>query len=149
MLTIEYSIFVAYPHDNSSDHWVSVLIASNHWRIKDLRAHAIKRLEALKVEPVRRIQLYRDTHADKEVSLHPAYLELCERVDPITTPEGERLGLETVTKLFTIREKILRLQLSTKVPKEEALTEERKKLIVEAFGKAPAVLNGVNGAGHA
>jgi len=136
-------IFKDYVHDNSDAHWTSVLKMSTYWGFPDLRQHSIKRMEKLKVEPVHKIHLYRSCSVDREFPslLLPSYVELCERDAPITTEEGNFLTLDTVTKLFTIRENVLRSQLGSKPPKPENIADMRKKLVDEAFsaGAAPAV----------
>ncbi|KDQ19432.1 hypothetical protein BOTBODRAFT_28016 [Botryobasidium botryosum FD-172 SS1] len=138
-------IFKDYPHATSDAHWISVLNMAQHWGLGDLRKHTIERLEKLPVEPVQKIFHYRACGVEKEhpAILIPSYVALCEREQPISTAEGHRLELDTVTKLFTVREEVLKSQLASKAKSPEDVAKLRQKLVENAFAAgATPMLNG-------
>jgi hypothetical protein len=69
-----------------------------------VKALAVRELQLLSIDAIRRILLYRK-YAVNGVHLQRAFTELTIRDEPITVDEGRELGLETVVQLADARER--------------------------------------------
>ena len=94
-------------HAFTLESWVSLLAFSTRFICDKIRARSIRELEAIqsRVDPIERIVLAVRHNIPQWLS--GAYQELCQRQDPLSEEEGERLGLSTVIKLMRARETLL------------------------------------------
>jgi len=94
-------------HISTLESWVSLLSFSTRFICDKIRARSIRELEAIqsRVDPIERIVLAVQHNIPQWLS--GAYQELCQRHDPLSVEEGERLGLPTVIKLMKAREILL------------------------------------------
>ncbi|EJD02147.1 uncharacterized protein FOMMEDRAFT_87648, partial [Fomitiporia mediterranea MF3/22] len=84
------------------DEWISVLRLAHMWDFNRLFLLAIKKLEALPMDPVTKIVLARTYTVTKW--LRPAYFDLTTRTDPLTLEESRALDIDTVVKLNIARD---------------------------------------------
>ena len=83
------------------DEWTSVLRLSSMWGFQSIRTLAIEHLSMI-AGPVDKIVL---GHAfDVSRWLPEAYLAICDRTEPLTIDEGERLGVKDVVRINAARE---------------------------------------------
>ena len=84
--------------------WFSLLSFSTRFVCDRIRARSVRELEAVKSQmgPVELAVLA--ARHDISQWLSEAHSELCQRKDPLSEEEGERLGLPTVIKLMRARE---------------------------------------------
>jgi len=94
-------------HTSTLESWVSLLSFSTRFICDKTRARSIRELEAIQsqVDPIERIVLAVQHNIPQWLS--GAYQELCQRHNPLSEEEGERLGLPTVIKLMKAREILL------------------------------------------
>ncbi|KAG8916231.1 hypothetical protein FRC02_004102 [Tulasnella sp. 418] len=83
--------------------WSAVLHLCTMWCYDELREHAIKEIEKLNPAPVDSILLARKCNVTKWLKL--AYIQLCNRTEPVTADEGLLLGIHLFAELCHIREK--------------------------------------------
>lgn len=72
--------------------------------MEKVRTRAIREIETFALDPVDKIILA--VNHDVPAWLKPAYVELCQREDPIQEEEAVKLGLSTAMKLARAREYI-------------------------------------------
>ena len=97
-------------HDENEftlESWIALLGFSTRFVCDKIRARSIREIEALRsrVDPTERIVLAVRHNVPQWLS--GAYQELCQRQDPLSEEEGEKLGLSTVIKLMKARETLL------------------------------------------
>jgi len=88
----------------SSEQWTHLLSISDQFEMEKVHKRAIRELESMKLDPVDRIVLAMEHNVPEW--LDPAYVELCEREDPLHEGEAERVGLNVTVKLSWAREMI-------------------------------------------
>ncbi|KAG8868178.1 hypothetical protein FRB98_003759, partial [Tulasnella sp. 332] len=74
------------------DQWSAALYLATMWHFDAARKYAIQQIESEYAEqsPVDRIILAGKCQVGQW--LHPAFLSLCNRTEPLTAEEGEKLG---------------------------------------------------------
>jgi hypothetical protein len=85
------------------DEWTSVLSVASTWEFASVRQLAIKRLSEI-TSPVDKINL--GLRYDIVQWLVPAYVEVCERDEPLNQEEGKKLGMEDVIAIGEVRHSI-------------------------------------------
>ncbi|KAF8592836.1 hypothetical protein BDV93DRAFT_517049, partial [Ceratobasidium sp. AG-I] len=102
-LKVLYTSVIEEPSEFDSLILTSALRLATTYDYPALRTFAIKRLQEASLSAVDRIRLAREfALASWE---EPAYIELCERDEAITTSEAGILGLDAFVHLAKIREK--------------------------------------------
>ncbi|CCM02991.1 uncharacterized protein FIBRA_05106 [Fibroporia radiculosa] len=112
--TLYPSVYGTYKA-HTIDEWTSILNLSTMWDFSDVRKLAIRKLQALSMDPVDKIILSRKYRIHGEWTIG-AYTTLCERREPLTIPEASRLGLETAIRIAQIREQIRSCSTRTRGP---------------------------------
>lgn len=82
---------------------VSALRIATAYDYPDLYSYAIKHLECAKLVAIERIKIAREF--ELTAWEEPAYVELCERDEPITNEEASALGMDTFVHIAGIRER--------------------------------------------
>ena len=109
--TISYfAKYACYRHigthePQTTEDWKSILHLATLWQFDDIREFAIRELCALPMNPVEKVVLSRKYSICSRWTLD-AYTELCERPEPLGIDEARQLGLETVTRVAQLREKL-------------------------------------------
>lgn len=101
LLSVFYPLNLSEPDLKTTAEWTSVLTLSTKWVFTQLRQRAIKELEKL-TGPTDRILLAKK-YAVKEWYV-PAYKELCIRRQAMTLEDGQKLGLDTVIKVWELQQ---------------------------------------------
>lgn len=96
----KYSLYAA-----SVDEWHTILRIASSWGFPEVKALAVRELEAKPMSLVDRIVLYQTYNVDPEV-LIPLYAKLCSRDVPLDKAESQKLGVETVVLIFHARERL-------------------------------------------
>ena len=117
-------------HDENAfglESWIALLSFSTRFICDKIRARSIREIEAIqsRVDPIERIVLAVRHHVPQWLS--GAYQELCQRQDPLSEQEGEKLGLSTVIKLMRAREMLL------------SGTDVRDQRFVSRLGRTPGM----------
>ncbi|KAF8599369.1 hypothetical protein BDV93DRAFT_526161 [Ceratobasidium sp. AG-I] len=102
-LRILYASVIEERSDFDPPTLTSALRLATTYEYPALRTFAIKRLQDASLTAVERIQLAREFGLSSWEE--PAYIELCERDEAITTSEASVLGLNAFVELARIREK--------------------------------------------
>jgi len=94
-------------HEFSLENWISLLSFATRFICDQIRGRAIREIEKghSKPDPVERVVLAVKHNIPQW--LVSAYQELCQRQNPLTEEEGEKLGLPTVIKLMKAREMLM------------------------------------------
>ncbi|KAF8593196.1 hypothetical protein BDV93DRAFT_588022 [Ceratobasidium sp. AG-I] len=108
-LKILYASVIQGPFNFDHTTLISALLLATKYDFPALRIFAISKLENAKLNAVERIRLAREF--DIPSWEEPAYLEICERDEPLTMPEAGVLGLEAVLYVGVVRERELRRRL--------------------------------------
>lgn len=82
--------------------WIPILQLSTRWLFDDIRSLAIRELAKNDIEPVQKVAIALQN--DVPEWLHPSYMALCERPNPLTVEEARKLGVEVVAQLACARE---------------------------------------------
>jgi hypothetical protein len=82
--------------------WVSALKLSTMWGFIDIRDLAIQ--ELLKIDMEATVMVVLGKVYGVESLVLRGYVELAKRTESISTEEGQRLGMDTVIKLYEVRE---------------------------------------------
>ncbi|KAI0753397.1 hypothetical protein C8Q80DRAFT_1305697 [Daedaleopsis nitida] len=108
----ERLLWILYPFNYGSwrahtlDEWTSILSLATRWDFNDVRALAIRSIQALDgLSPVDKIALAHEYDVTGRWVL-AAYTTLCERPEPLSIAEATRLGLETATRVAQVREQL-------------------------------------------
>ena len=88
----------------SLEDWTRLLSISHQFGIDKIRNRAITALQGMGLSPVERIVLA--VNHDIPTWLTPAYVDLCERKEPLREDEARELGLSTTVKLACARERL-------------------------------------------
>jgi len=76
---------------------------ANRWTFPEVKNLAVRELEKLEFPDLDRIAIYQAYAVDRRL-LVPCYARLCEREEPLTLPEGMKLGMETTLMIARARE---------------------------------------------
>lgn len=106
-LDFERLLSILYPpvigeHTATLEEWISILQLATRWLFDDIRSLAIRELANFEVEPVQKVAIALQN--DIPEWLHPCYMALCERHNPLSVEEARRLGVEVVAQLARARE---------------------------------------------
>ncbi|KAA1470437.1 hypothetical protein DENSPDRAFT_879710 [Dentipellis sp. KUC8613] len=107
----EQLLRVLYPRDLflpptlTATEWVAVLRLAAQWDFPSLRQLALQQLQTLPLPPVDKIVLSRE-HGVRARWTLDAYVELCERDEPLSMEEAGRLGLEVAMGVMRVRERV-------------------------------------------
>ncbi|KAG9020981.1 hypothetical protein FRB95_003102 [Tulasnella sp. JGI-2019a] len=93
------------PHNLKSEEWAAALHLATMWHFDAARKYAIQNIESQYPgqAPLERIVLAGKCQVGPW--LHPAYLSLCNRSEPLTIEEGEVLGLGRALAICRLRER--------------------------------------------
>ncbi|KAK2467401.1 hypothetical protein APHAL10511_000636 [Amanita phalloides] len=94
----KYSIYNA-----SVDDWTGILTLAHRWAFHEVKALAVRELEKLDSPDIDRIVTYHDCQVDRNLLIH-RYAALCQREEPLTLEEANRLGMQTTVNIVTARE---------------------------------------------
>lgn len=75
------------------------------WGFDQVRELAVRHLENTDIDLVNRIKLYKE-HGVAQKHLFPLYMQLAVRRELITLDEAQILGMETLVKIHSVRERI-------------------------------------------
>jgi hypothetical protein len=95
----KYSIY-----DATFEDWIKILKLAKYWKFQEVENLVTRQLEKLQLGPIHKIVTYQDYGLDSSL-LIPAYAAICERAEPITTEEGNALGMQTAMMLTCARER--------------------------------------------
>ncbi|KAG8887039.1 hypothetical protein FRB98_000664 [Tulasnella sp. 332] len=86
------------------DQWSAALHLATMWHFDAIRKYAIQQIESQYADqsPLDRIALACKCQVGQW--LHPAYLALCNRAEPLTVEEGEKLGYPRLMAICRLRE---------------------------------------------
>ena len=106
-LDFECLLSILYPptigeHSATLTEWISILQLATRWLFDDIRSLAIRELANFEIEPVQKVVIALQN--DVPEWLHPSYMALCERHNPLSVEEARRLGVEVVAQLARARE---------------------------------------------
>ncbi|KAF8589487.1 hypothetical protein K439DRAFT_1523220 [Ramaria rubella] len=135
-LDFERLLAILYPpvigeHSATLPEWISILQLASLWLFDDIRCLAIRELATFEIEPVQKVAIALQN--DVPEWLHPSYMALCERPNPLTVEEARRLGVEVVALLACARE-IFR-DNRYKYKRDVDLS----RVVSEVFGTSPPV----------
>ncbi|KAL0579902.1 hypothetical protein V5O48_002073 [Marasmius crinis-equi] len=96
--------------------FVDLLSISTRFELPKVREHAIAAIDECQslsssntLSPAEMIHIADKHHVEKW--LKPAYLTLCEREEPISKEESEKIGIEKVVMIAQARERLLKIKL--------------------------------------
>ena len=81
-------------YDRPVEEWEIILKLAHRWTFPEVKDLAVRELEKLICPDLDRIATYQANAVDRKL-LIPYYARLCEREEPLTLPEGMKLGMET------------------------------------------------------
>ena len=90
----------------SIEEWTSVLTLSDKWNFAQLKTLATREL-GLITSTIEKIALSKKHDIGNPQWLLAAYRELCTRRHPLSLVEGEKLGLETVIKIWEVQHELM------------------------------------------
>ena len=85
------------------EEWEIILKLAHRWTFPEVKNLAVRELEKLMYPDLDRIATYQANAVDRKL-LIPYYARLCEREEPLTLPEGMKLGMETTLIIARARE---------------------------------------------
>lgn len=85
--------------------WKTILRIAAKWGFDQVRELAVRHLENTDIDLVNRIKLYKE-HGVAQKHLFPLYMQLAVRRELITLDEAQILGMETLVKIHSVRERI-------------------------------------------
>ncbi|KAJ8082208.1 hypothetical protein PM082_008055 [Marasmius tenuissimus] len=104
------------PSNTPIQAWVDLLSISTQFDFPKIRDHAIAAIDECQslsssnsLSPADMIHIADKHHVEKW--LKPAYMTLCEREEPISKEEAEKIGVEKVVMLAQARERLLKIKL--------------------------------------
>ncbi|KAL0955732.1 hypothetical protein HGRIS_001949 [Hohenbuehelia grisea] len=90
-------------YDATVEEWCSILHLAADWEFNEVKNLCVRELEKLAMPDVDRVVIYHKYHVDRNL-LIPRYAALCAREEPLTLPEGMKLGMETTLMISRARE---------------------------------------------
>ena len=96
---IEHELFTV-------DEWTSILTLSDKWGFTQLKTVATRELGSI-TSTIEKIVLAKKYSLGNPQWLLAAYRELCTRRHPLSFVEGEKLGLETVIKIWEVQHEVM------------------------------------------
>lgn len=88
------------------EEWTSVLTLSDKWNFAQLKTLATRELGFI-TSAIDKVVLSKKYNIGNPQWLLAAYRELCTRRHPLSFVEGEKLGLETVIKIWEVQHKLM------------------------------------------
>ena len=98
-VTRQYSLYNA-----TLDEWIRILKIAQSWKFPEVKKLVARSLEQLEIGHVQKIVTYHEYGIDRTL-LIPSYAALCARAEPISSNEGNALGMDTVLMLAAARER--------------------------------------------
>ncbi|KAH6885467.1 hypothetical protein BKA70DRAFT_1124016 [Coprinopsis sp. MPI-PUGE-AT-0042] len=129
--------FSLYPAPAST--WTSILALAHKWGFSEVKDFCVRELEQKTIEElgdIDRIVVYHANEVDRNL-LIPVYAALCAREQPLTLPEGLKLGMETTLVIASAREYVRSqvLEDGSRTPITPTVEgEEMEKIIRDFFG---------------
>jgi BTB/POZ domain len=129
--------FSLYPAPAST--WTSILALAHRWGFAEVKAFCVRELEKKSIEElggIDRIVVYHANEVDRNL-LIPVYAALCARENPLTLPEGLKLGMETTLIIASAREYVRShvMEDGSRTPiTPTAQGEEMEQIIRDFFG---------------
>jgi hypothetical protein len=90
-------------YDRPVEEWEIILKLAHRWTFAEVKDLAVRELEKLIFPDLDRIVTYQANAVEPRL-LIPYYARLCEREEPLTLPEGMKLGMETTLTIARARE---------------------------------------------
>lgn len=87
------------------EEWTSILVLSDKWNFAELKTQATYQLSSI-MSTIEKIALSKKYNVGNPYWLLAAYRELCTRRYPLSLVEGEKLGLETVIKVWEVQHEL-------------------------------------------
>ena len=87
------------------EEWTSILTLSDKWNFAELKTNATFQLSSI-MTTIEKIALSKKYNVGNPYWLMAAYRELCTRRYPLSLVEGEKLGLETVIKIWEVQHEL-------------------------------------------
>jgi len=87
------------------EEWTSILTLSDKWNFAQLKTLATRELGYI-TSTIEKIALSKQYNIGNPQWLLAAYRELCTRRHPLSLVEGEKLGLETVIKIWEVQHEL-------------------------------------------
>ena len=130
------------------DQWVSLLSISTRFQLDRIRRRAISEIEGQQsqIHAVDRVVLAVQYSVDPWLT--PAYCDLCERAEPLTDQEAEKLGVVTTARLARARELLRKSGRpfprpgDTSDPKK-VLRKHTESIIAQVFGAPSKIVQGL------
>jgi hypothetical protein len=88
------------------DEWTSILTLSDKWNFAQLKTVATRQL-GLITSNIEKIALAKKYNLGNPQWLLAAYRELCTRRHPLSFVEGEKVGLDTVIKIWEVQHEMM------------------------------------------
>jgi len=88
----------------SLDQWISLLSISTRFQLDRIRRRSISEIESHNPQPGAVDKVVLAIRHSVEHWLIPAYCDICERTEPLTDQEAEKLGAVTTARLARARE---------------------------------------------
>jgi hypothetical protein len=106
LLLIFYPSNLVDPELFTVEEWTSVLTLSDKWSFAQLKTLATRELGFI-TSTIEKIVLSKKYSIGNPQWLLAAYRELCTRRHPLSFVEGEKLGLETVIKIWEVQHELM------------------------------------------
>lgn len=90
-------------YNRTVEEWEIILKLAHRWTFPEVKNLAVRQLEKLEFPDLDRIAIYQENAVDRRL-LVPCFARLCEREEPLTLPEGMKLGMETTLMIACARE---------------------------------------------
>ncbi|KAF8806688.1 hypothetical protein BYT27DRAFT_7101492 [Phlegmacium glaucopus] len=105
LLVIFYPSNLVDPELFTVEEWTSILTLSDKWNFAQLKTLATRELGYI-TTTIEKIALAKKYNIGNPHWLLAAYRELCTRRYPLSLLEGEKLGLETVIKIWEVQHEL-------------------------------------------
>lgn len=90
-------------YETTAEDWTAILDLAHRWSFPEVKSLAVRELEKLELPDIDRIVTYHKYDVDRTL-LIPRYAALVQREQPLSLPEGMRLGMETTLTIARARE---------------------------------------------
>lgn len=129
-------------YDAEISDWEVILNLSVRWGFSEVKDLGVRELEKKEMPDSKRIKLYEAYKVDRDI-LMPHYAALCDRDGPLTLEECEDIGVETMSMIAAVREKVRSSRLTTDGQSAVSLTIRGvDDVIREVFQIAPPPQSG-------
>jgi len=117
----------------SLDQWVSLLSISTRFQLDRIRRRAISEIEGHHPQPTPVDKVVLAVKHSVDPWLIPAYCDICERAEPLTDQEAEKLGAVTTARLARARELLRKSGRPPPVPMDSADSKKASRKNTESI----------------